>query len=48
MSCEKPPLQGVSHKGDLRRAFEATVGYRYVVSDLSQIEVRVLAALAKG
>ncbi len=47
MSCEKPPLQGVSHKGDLRRAFEATVGYRYVVSDLSQIEVRVLAALAK-
>lgn len=47
MSCEKPPLQGVSHKGDLRRAFEAPEGYLYVVSDLSQIEVRVLAALAK-
>ncbi|PLS86474.1 MAG: hypothetical protein CYG60_07035 [Actinobacteria bacterium] len=46
MSCEKPPLQGVSHEGDLRRAFEAPEDYRYVVSDLSQIEVRVLAALA--
>ena len=43
MSCEKPPLQGIPKP--LRRAFVAPDGYALVVSDLSQIEVRVLAAL---
>ncbi len=43
MSCEKPPLQGIPDP--LRRAFVAPKGHKLVVSDLSQIEIRVLAAL---
>jgi DNA polymerase-1 len=43
MSCEKPPLQGIPKP--LRRAFVAPDGYKLVVSDLSQIEIRVLAVL---
>src|SRR5215203_4727881 len=43
MSCEKPPLQGIPKP--LRRAFVAPDGHALVVSDLSQIEIRVLAAL---
>jgi DNA polymerase-1 len=43
MSCEKPNLQGIPE--NLRRAFVAPRGYRLVISDLSQIEIRVLATL---
>ena len=43
MSCEKPPLQGIPEP--LRRAFVAPAGKKLVVSDLSQIEIRVLATL---
>jgi DNA polymerase I-like protein with 3'-5' exonuclease and polymerase domains len=43
MSCEKPPLQGIPKP--LRRAFVAPKGYKLVVSDLSQIEIRVLTVL---
>ncbi|MDP9478789.1 MAG: DNA polymerase, partial [Actinomycetota bacterium] len=46
MSCRKPPLQGVPSEGELRRAIRAPLGRKLVVSDLSQIEVRVLAALS--
>ncbi|MDP9476410.1 MAG: DNA polymerase, partial [Actinomycetota bacterium] len=46
MSCRKPPLQGVPSEGALRRAVRAPVGHKLVVSDLSQVEVRVLAALS--
>jgi DNA polymerase I len=44
MSCEKPPLQGISKP--LRRAFVAPAGHDLVISDLSQIEVRVLCAIS--
>jgi len=44
MACEKPPLQGIPQP--LKRAFVAPAGHKLVVSDLSQIEVRVLAALS--
>ena len=44
MACEKPPLQGIPQA--LKRAFVAPSGHKLIVSDLSQIEVRVLAALS--
>jgi DNA polymerase I-like protein with 3'-5' exonuclease and polymerase domains len=44
MACQKPPLQGVPKP--LKRAFAAPEGHKLIVSDLSQIEVRVLAALS--
>lgn len=46
MSCANPPLQGLPSEGELRKAVVAPEGYRLVVSDLSQIEIRVLAVLA--
>jgi DNA polymerase-1 len=45
MSCANPPLQGLPSEGELRKAVVAPEGYKLVVSDLSQIEIRVLAAL---
>jgi DNA polymerase I-like protein with 3'-5' exonuclease and polymerase domains len=44
MACEKPPLQGIPQA--LKRAFVAPAGHKLIVSDLSQIEIRVLAALS--
>jgi DNA polymerase-1 len=44
MACEKPPMQGISKP--LRRAFVAPAGHKLIVSDLSQIEVRVMCALS--
>ncbi len=46
MSCASPPLQGLPSEGQLREAVVAPAGSKLVVSDLSQIEVRVLAALS--
>jgi DNA polymerase I-like protein with 3'-5' exonuclease and polymerase domains len=46
MSCASPPLQGIPSEGELRKAVVAPEGYRLVVSDLSQIEIRVLAVLS--
>ena len=46
MSCRRPPLQGVPSAGNLREAIKAPPGHKLVVSDLSQVEVRVLAALS--
>jgi DNA polymerase I len=46
MSCANPPLQGIPSEGELRKAVVAPEGYRLVVSDLSQIEIRVLAVLS--
>jgi DNA polymerase-1 len=43
MSCSEPPLQGIPES--LRRAFVAPRGKRLVISDLSQIEIRVLATI---
>jgi DNA polymerase-1 len=43
MSCSEPPLQGIPDA--LRRAFVAPRGKRLVISDLSQIEIRVLATI---
>ena len=44
MSCENPPLQGIPPS--LRKAFVAPKGHKLVVSDLSQIEIRILAVLS--
>jgi DNA polymerase-1 len=44
MACENPPLQSIPD--GLRRAFVAPAGHKLVVSDLSQIEIRVLCALS--
>jgi len=44
MACAKPPLQGIPKP--LRRAFVAPAGHKLIVSDLSQIEIRVLCALS--
>lgn len=46
MSCRKPPLQGVPSESELRKAVKAPARHKLVISDLSQIEVRVLAALS--
>lgn len=46
MSCANPPLQGIPSEGDLLKAVVAPEGYKLVVSDLSQIEIRILAALS--
>jgi DNA polymerase I-like protein with 3'-5' exonuclease and polymerase domains len=46
MSCRNPPLQGAPSEGELRKAVKAPPGSALVVSDLSRIEVRVLAALS--
>jgi DNA polymerase I-like protein with 3'-5' exonuclease and polymerase domains len=45
MSCKTPPLQGIPE--GLRRAFVAPEGHKLVISDLSQIEIRVLAVLSE-
>ncbi len=47
MSCANPPLQGIPSKGELRKAVVAPKGNKLVVSDLSQVEIRVLAALSE-
>ena len=44
MSCENPPLQGIPPS--LRKAFVAPKEHKLVVSDLSQIEIRILAILS--
>jgi DNA polymerase I-like protein with 3'-5' exonuclease and polymerase domains len=44
MSCAEPPLQGIPDP--LKRAFVASKDKKLIVSDLSQIEVRVLATLS--
>jgi DNA polymerase I len=46
MSCANPPLQGIPSEGELRKAVVAPEGHKLVVSDLSQIEIRILAALS--
>lgn len=47
MSCASPPLQGLPSEGQLREAVVAPAGHRLVISDLSQIEVRVLTTLSE-
>lgn len=46
-SCAKPPLQGIPKSGRARSCFEAPPGYKFVSSDLSQIEVRIWAAISE-
>jgi DNA polymerase I-like protein with 3'-5' exonuclease and polymerase domains len=46
-SCAKPPLQGIPKAGKARDCFEAPSGYKFVSSDLSQIEVRIWAAISE-
>lgn len=44
MSCSSPPLQNMPKSGPLRACVKARDGWVLVKSDLSQIELRVLAA----
>jgi DNA polymerase-1 len=45
-SCSEPNLQNVPHDPRFRRAFGAPEGRALVIADLSQIELRVMAALS--
>lgn len=45
MSCSKPNMQQVPHL--LRPYFQASAGYVFVIADYSQIELRVVAAIAQ-
>jgi DNA polymerase len=45
--AQKLNLQNLNRKGPLRRAVQAPPGHKLVITDLSQIEVRVLAWLAQ-
>ncbi len=51
LSSEEPNLQNIPVRSDLgmmiRRAFVPTAGWRFVVADYSQIELRVLAHLSR-
>ena len=46
LSSSAPNLQNVPKDGDIRKLFIAKPGYSLVVADASQIELRVIAALA--
>lgn len=50
LSCESPNLQALPQKSEIqnqiRRAFEASPGYKLVSFDYSQIELRIIASLS--
>lgn len=47
MSCARPNLQQVPHDPELRACFIAPPGFRWVIADYSQIELRVMAQLSQ-
>ena len=46
LSCANPNLQQIPRSADFRSLFEAEKGYKLVVADFSQIELRVAAELS--
>lgn len=46
MSCSSPNLQQVPREAEFRRLFRARGGYKLVVADFSQVELRVAAELS--
>lgn len=46
MSCSGPNLQQVPREAEFRRLFRARDGYKLVVADFSQVELRVAAELS--
>jgi len=46
MSCSGPNLQQVPREAEFRRLFRARGGYKLVVADFSQVELRVAAELS--
>lgn len=46
-SCVKPNLQQIPREDAWRGCFKAKPGFTFIISDYSQIELRVLAALAQ-
>lgn len=46
LSCSSPNLQQVPREAEFRRLFRARSGYRLVVADFSQVELRVAAELS--
>jgi DNA polymerase-1 len=45
-SCSTPNVQQIPHDTRFRKAFVAREGYRLVIADLSQIELRIMAKLS--
>ena len=43
MSCNNPNIQQVPHGEEYRRCFRAPAGRKFIISDYSQIELRILA-----
>ena len=43
MSCNNPNIQQVPHGEEYRRCFRAPEGRKFIISDYSQIELRILA-----
>lgn len=46
MSCSKPNLQQIPRDEHYRRMFHAPVGYKLVIADYSQMELRIAAMIA--
>lgn len=46
ISCSNPPLQGTPKLSDIRACFVPQSGNRFVIGDLSQIELRVAAEIS--
>lgn len=46
LSCSSPNLQQVPREAEFRRLFRARSGYKLVVADFSQVELRVAAELS--
>jgi DNA polymerase-1 len=46
LACAAPNIQQIPHEDEFRRCFVAEVGYTLVISDYSQIELRILAEVS--
>ena len=47
MSCSKPNLQQIPRQGLYRKMFHAPEGYKLVIADYSQMELRIAAMIAE-
>jgi DNA polymerase I-like protein with 3'-5' exonuclease and polymerase domains len=47
MSCMKPNLQGIPKDPRFRSLFQAEPGYKFIIADYSQIELRIMAEMTR-